>query len=74
MLTELHRNTELFIAAAVNTSNPTIPSSIPPNSIHIVTFEAFMVVIMRNAVFWDIKSQFVLHRRHITSLLHRPAD
>jgi hypothetical protein len=23
---------------------------------------------MKNAVFWDIKTQFVLHRRHITSL------
>jgi hypothetical protein len=27
---------------------------------------------MKNAVFWDIRTQFVLHRRHITSLLQRP--
>jgi hypothetical protein len=24
---------------------------------------------MKNVVFWDIKTQFVLHRRHITSTL-----
>jgi hypothetical protein len=24
---------------------------------------------MKNVVFWDIKTQFVLHRRHITSQL-----
>jgi hypothetical protein len=28
---------------------------------------------MKNTVFWDIKTQFVLHRRHITSLLQSPA-
>jgi hypothetical protein len=28
---------------------------------------------MKNAVFWDIKTQFVPHRRHITSLLQSPA-
>jgi WD40 repeat protein len=28
---------------------------------------------MKNAVFWDIESQFVLHRRHITSPLQSPA-
>jgi hypothetical protein len=27
---------------------------------------------MKNAVFWDIKTQFVLHRRHITSPLQSP--
>jgi hypothetical protein len=29
---------------------------------------------MKNVVFWDIKTQFVLHRRHITSLLQSPAS
>jgi hypothetical protein len=29
---------------------------------------------MKNVVFWDIKTQFVLHRRHITSPLHSPAS
>jgi hypothetical protein len=29
---------------------------------------------MKNGVFWDIKSQFVLHRRHITSPLQSPAS
>jgi hypothetical protein len=28
---------------------------------------------MKNAVFWNIKTRFVLHRRHVTSPLHRPA-
>jgi hypothetical protein len=28
---------------------------------------------MKNAFFWDIKTQFVLHRRHIISPLHSPA-
>jgi hypothetical protein len=29
---------------------------------------------MKNAVFGDIKTQFVLHRRHITSPLQSPAS
>jgi hypothetical protein len=29
---------------------------------------------MKNVVFWDIKTQFVLHRRHITSPLQSPAS
>jgi hypothetical protein len=32
-----------------------------------VGFEVFTAVTMKNAVFWDIKSQFVPHRKHITS-------
>jgi hypothetical protein len=28
---------------------------------------------MKNVVLWDIKTQFVLHRRHITSPLQNPA-
>jgi hypothetical protein len=31
-------------------------------------------VAMKNAVFWDINTQFILHRRHIMSLLQRPAS
>jgi hypothetical protein len=27
---------------------------------------------MNNAIFWDIKNQFVSHRRHITSPLQSP--
>jgi hypothetical protein len=34
-----------------------------------VRFEVFVAVIMKNVVFWDIKTQFVPHRRHITSPL-----
>jgi hypothetical protein len=38
-----------------------------------VRFEVFTAVTMKNAVFWDIKPQFVPHRRHISSPLHSPA-
>jgi hypothetical protein len=37
-----------------------------------VRFEVFTAVTMKNAVFWDIKTQFVPHRRHITSPLQSP--
>jgi hypothetical protein len=37
-------------------------------------FEVFTAMTMKNAVFWDTKSQFVLHRRHITSALQSPAS
>jgi hypothetical protein len=33
-----------------------------------------MAVTMKNAVFWDIKHQYVLHRRHITCPLQSPAS
>jgi hypothetical protein len=32
-----------------------------------VKFEVFMAVTMKNAVFWYIKTQFVLHRKHFIS-------
>jgi hypothetical protein len=34
-----------------------------------VRFNVFTAVTMMNVVFWDIKTQFILHRRHITSPL-----
>jgi hypothetical protein len=37
-------------------------------------FEVFTAVNMKNVVFWDIKPQFVLHRRHIKSPLQSPAS
>jgi hypothetical protein len=37
-----------------------------------VRYEIFTTVTMKNAVFRDIKSQFVPHRRHITSPLQCP--
>jgi hypothetical protein len=40
---------------------------------HSVRFEVFMVVTMKNAVFWDIKTQVILPREHITSMLQSPA-
>jgi hypothetical protein len=47
------------------------------NSIHNgatrVRFEVLTAVTMKNAVVWDIKTQFVPHRGHITSPLQSPA-
>jgi hypothetical protein len=40
---------------------------------NVVRFEVFTAVTMKSVVFWDIKPQFVLHRRHITFLLQNPA-
>jgi hypothetical protein len=37
-------------------------------------FEVFTAVTMQNSVFWNIKTQFVPHRRHITSPLQSLAD
>jgi hypothetical protein len=39
-----------------------------------VRFEVFTAANMKNTVFWGIKIQFVLHRRHIISLLQSPAS
>jgi hypothetical protein len=38
-----------------------------------VRFVVFTAVTMKNVVFWDIKTQFVPHRRNITSPLQSPA-
>jgi hypothetical protein len=38
-----------------------------------VICEGFTAVTMKNVVFWDIDTQFVPHRRHITSPLQSPA-
>jgi hypothetical protein len=37
-----------------------------------VRFEV-LTATMKNAVFWDIKTQFVPNGKHLTSLLHNPA-
>jgi hypothetical protein len=34
-----------------------------------VRFDVWTAVTMKNAVFWDIETEFVLHRKHITSPL-----
>jgi hypothetical protein len=39
-----------------------------PNYWNFVTFEVFSAVAMKNAVLWDIKTQLVPHRRHISPL------
>jgi hypothetical protein len=38
-----------------------------------VSCEVFSAVTMKNAVFWDINTEFVLHRRRIASPLQSPA-
>jgi hypothetical protein len=42
--------------------------------LHFVRFEVFAAVTMKNTVSWDIKTQFVPHRRHITSTLQSQAS
>jgi hypothetical protein len=49
-------------------------SSSRTNFTFIVRFEVFTAVNMKNVVFWDIKTQFVLHRRHVTYPLQSPAS
>jgi hypothetical protein len=39
-----------------------------------VRFEVVTAVTMKDVVFWDIKTQFVLHSRQITPLLQSPAS
>jgi hypothetical protein len=39
-----------------------------------IIFVFFTDLTMKNVVFWDIKPQFVPHRRHITSPLQSPAS
>jgi hypothetical protein len=41
-------------------------------SIIFVSFEVFMTVTKKNAVFWDIKARFISHRTGITSPLQSP--
>jgi hypothetical protein len=36
-------------------------------------FEVFMAVTMNNAVFWDVESQFLPHKKRITSPLQTRA-
>jgi hypothetical protein len=43
------------------------------NKIQSVRLEVFAAVTVKNVVFWDIRTRFVLHRRHITSRLQSPA-
>jgi hypothetical protein len=38
-----------------------------------ILVEIFTSVTMKTALFWDIKPQFVPHRRHIISPLETPA-
>jgi hypothetical protein len=44
------------------------------NFIIYARFEVCTAVTMKNVVFWDIKTQFVPHRRHITSPLQSPGS
>jgi hypothetical protein len=46
----------------------------PNRKQHRAGFEVITAVSMKNVVFWDIKTEFVLHRRHITSLLQSSAS
>jgi hypothetical protein len=52
--------------------NREVTGTILGKRLRVVRFEVLMAVTMKNVVFWDIKTQFVLHRRHITSPLQSP--
>jgi hypothetical protein len=39
----------------------------------LVEFEVSRAVTRKNIVFWNIKTPFIPHRKHITSLLQSPA-
>jgi hypothetical protein len=41
--------------------------------VHNIKFEVFMTII-KKAVLWDIKTEFVNHRKHITYPLQSPAS
>jgi hypothetical protein len=43
------------------------------NYVYYVRRDVLTAVTMKNAVFWDIKTQFVPHMKHITSPLQSPA-
>jgi hypothetical protein len=61
-----------FPAAIIWRSGCTVDrGSIPRRNVS-VRFEVFTAVTMKNGVFWDVRTQSVLHRRHITSPLHSP--
>jgi hypothetical protein len=57
-----------------NADVPNIGQGENIRGLNFVRFEFFTAVTMKNAVFWDIKTQFVLHRRHITYPLQSPAS
>jgi hypothetical protein len=57
--------------ATQNTRGQRQPS---PNITCQVRFGVITAATMKNAVFWDIKTQFVPDRRHITSRLQSPAS
>jgi hypothetical protein len=44
------------------------------NMFPFVRVKVYTAVSMKNVVFWDIKTLFVLQRRHITSPLQSPAS
>jgi hypothetical protein len=46
--------------------------SLVKRELDFIKFEVFTAVTMKNAVILDIKTQFVPHRRHITSPLQNP--
>jgi hypothetical protein len=45
----------------------------PPERVIFVRSEVFTAGTVKNDIFWDIKTQFVPHRRHMTCPLQRAA-
>jgi hypothetical protein len=71
------RISELGTMLAVTSSRSTLRrNTMSMSSLHIddnyVIFEVFTEVTMKNVVFWDIKTQFVPHRKNVTTPLQIP--
>jgi hypothetical protein len=49
-------------------------SAAEPSQLMLCKIEIFTAVTVRSAVFWNMKTDFVPHRRHITSPLQSPAS
>jgi hypothetical protein len=63
----------VFTLVHFHRENLVIRFSPDENKGNYVRFEGFTAVTVKNAAFWDIETQFLLHRKHITSLLQSPA-
>jgi hypothetical protein len=62
-----------FVASVIRNQSDCLQGILRRNHCMFVRLDVFTAVTMKNAVFWDIKTQFVLHRRNITSPLQSPA-
>jgi hypothetical protein len=74
MTCHLHMAADMTIWVQYSTNNICNNYKTLKETAHYVRVEVFTAVTMENAVFWDIKTQFVPYRKHITSPLQNPAS